>query len=179
MLPSSLDCFRICDQPFYTSTYVDIHSHVTNLDLACTPRIERYVYHSKWLPQFLIWELLVKTDLEGHAIYTVIATIMTYTAAPAHLSKNATRNRNMKFSWASYRVGDGMDHNNGQKKGQKLMLRNELVAFSLLGQVIHNSILVKTCLYCILPIIQVIMQIIIDTNTQSIHRLYTRIELKH
>lgn len=57
----------------------------------------------------------------------------------------------MKFSWASYRAEDGMDHNNGQKKGQKLMLHNELVAFPLLGQVINNSILFKAYLYCILP----------------------------
>lgn len=58
-------------------------------------------------------------DLEGHAVYTLTATIMTYTAAPAQLSKNATRNRNMKFSWASYRAGDWRDHNNGGKKRAK------------------------------------------------------------
>lgn len=66
-----------------------------------------------------IWELLVKTNLEGYAIYTS-TTVMAYNAVPAQVSKNITlRNRSMKFQWASYRAGDGVDNNNGQKKGTK------------------------------------------------------------
>lgn len=40
-----------------------------------------------------IWELLVKTNLEGYAIYTSTTTVMTYNAVPAQVSKNSTQER--------------------------------------------------------------------------------------